>query len=111
MMASEERRLHSIRDHKIIGYGLVFMAVIGILKSFFPSLEDGGNSTQLTASKKVREFLFPFAVLFHFLIIIYHGIFSFFFSIVGDLIICLIPVNSSLNLKSWFQKKLNIYTQ
>ena len=65
----------------------------------------------LTASKKVRKFIFPFAVFFHFLIIIYHGIFSFFFSIVGGLIIYLIPINSSLNLKLWFQKKLNIYTQ
>lgn len=65
----------------------------------------------LTASKKMRKYIFPFAVLFHFLIIIYHGIFSFFFSIVGGLIIYLLPINSSLNLKKWFQKKLNIYTQ
>ena len=64
----------------------------------------------LTASKKVRKLVFPFAMLFHFLIIIYHGIFSFFFSIVGGLIIYLLPINSSLNLKSWFQKKLNVYT-
>ncbi len=65
----------------------------------------------LTASKKMRKYIFPFAVLFHFLIIIYHGIFSFFFSIVGGLIIYLLHINSSLNLKKWFQKKLNIYIQ
>ena len=65
----------------------------------------------LTASKKIRKLIFPFAILFHFLIIIYHGIFSFFFSIAGGLIIYLIPINSSLNLKLWFQKKLNTYTQ
>jgi len=65
----------------------------------------------LTASKKIRKLIFPFAVLFHFLIIIYHGIFSFFFSIAGGLIIYLLPINSSLNLKSWFQKKLNTHTQ
>lgn len=59
----------------------------------------------LTASKKLRKIIFPFAILFHFLIIIYHGIFSFFFSIAGGLIIYLIPINSSLNLKSWFQKQ------
>lgn len=65
----------------------------------------------LTTSKKVRKIIFPFAILFHFLIIIYHGIFSFFFSIVGGLIIYLIPINSPLNFKLWFQKKLNAYTQ
>jgi len=64
----------------------------------------------LTASKKVRKLIFPFAVLFHFLIIIYHGIFSFFFSIVGGLIIYLIPINSSLNLKLWFQLKQKFYS-
>ena len=65
----------------------------------------------LTASKKVRKLVFPFAILFHLLIIIYNGIFSFFFSIAGGLIIYLLPINSSLNLKIWFQKKLNIYTR
>lgn len=64
----------------------------------------------LTASKKVRKLIFPFAILFHFLIIIYHGIFSFFFSIVGGLIIYLIPINSSLNLKLWFQLKKKSYS-
>lgn len=64
----------------------------------------------LTASKKIRKLIFPFAILFHFLIIIYHGIFSFFFSIVGGLIIYLIPINSSLNLKLWFfQLKQKFY--
>lgn len=59
----------------------------------------------LTASLKYRKRILYFAILFHFLIIIYHGIFSFFFSICAILVIYLYPTYQSLNLKLWFQKK------
>jgi antimicrobial peptide system SdpB family protein len=59
----------------------------------------------LTASLKYRKRILYFAILFHFLIIIYHGIFSFFFSICAILVIYLYPTYQSLNFKLWFQKK------
>lgn len=61
----------------------------------------------LTASIKYRKTLLPFAILFHFFIIIFHGIFSFFFSIVGGLILFLLPISKPLNIKLWFLPKSN----
>jgi antimicrobial peptide system SdpB family protein len=45
----------------------------------------------LTASERYRKILFPIAVGFHFFIILFHGIFSFFFSIAAGLILYLLP--------------------
>ena len=59
----------------------------------------------LTASIRYRKILLYFAIPFHLLIIYFHGIFSFFFSITAGLIIFLYPTYQSLNLKPWFQKK------
>ena len=55
----------------------------------------------LAASKRYRKTLLPWAIAFHFLIIIFHGIFSFFFSIVAGLIIYLYPTNEPLQLKGY----------
>lgn len=55
----------------------------------------------LTASKRYRKTLLPLAIAFHFLIIIFHGIFSFFFSIVAGLIIYLHSVNEPFQLKRY----------
>ncbi|QTY27746.1 sporulation-delaying protein SdpB family protein [Flavobacterium sp. CS20] len=57
----------------------------------------------LTASIKYRKRILYFALAFHFFIIFYHGIFSFFFSICAGLILFLLP-NKSLNFKLWLQK-------
>lgn len=47
----------------------------------------------LTGSIRYRKNLFPFAILFHLLIILMHGIFSFFFAITMALILFLQPTN------------------
>lgn len=53
----------------------------------------------LLANEKVRRmFLFP-AILFHFLIIVFHGIFSFFFAITAGLILYLLPIYKPLKFK------------
>ena len=59
----------------------------------------------LTASLRYRKRILFFAIMFHFLIIIYHGIFSFFFSICAALILYLYPTYQPLNIKLWSQKK------
>lgn len=59
----------------------------------------------LTSSEKYRKIILPFAVAFHLGIILFHGIFSFFFSISAGLILYLYPTYHYLNFKLWFQKK------
>lgn len=59
----------------------------------------------LTASLKYRKNILYFGILFHFSIIVFHGIFSFFFSIVAGLILYLYPTYKPLNLKLWYLKK------
>tara|TARA_R110002033_G_C3880145_1_gene237964 strand:- start:85 stop:993 length:909 start_codon:yes stop_codon:yes gene_type:complete len=59
----------------------------------------------LTASIKYRKRLLILGLIFHLNIIIFHGIFSFFFSISAGLILFLYPTYQHLNLKLWFQKK------
>lgn len=64
----------------------------------------------LTASIKYRKSLLLTAILFHFLIIIFHGIFSFFFSIAAALILFLYPTYQSITLNTfrlWPIKKNN----
>lgn len=58
----------------------------------------------LFASRKYRLSILVVALVFHFFIIIFHGIFSFFFSISAALILYLYPTNENFRLK-WFQKK------
>ncbi|MBS7233704.1 hypothetical protein KHA90_22060 [Flavobacterium psychroterrae] len=59
----------------------------------------------LLASVKYRKTILCFGILFHFFIIVYHGIFSFFFSICAALILFLYPTYQSINFKLWFLKK------
>ncbi|MDR7371996.1 sporulation-delaying protein SdpB family protein [Flavobacterium aquidurense] len=59
----------------------------------------------LLASLKYRKTILCFGILFHFFIIIYHGIFSFFFSICAALILFLYPTYQSINFKLWSLKK------
>lgn len=55
-----------------------------------------------TMSKRIRLRLLPFALAFHFFIILYHGIFSFFFSIAAGLIIYLTPLSLEfVKIKKW----------
>jgi antimicrobial peptide system SdpB family protein len=58
-----------------------------------------------TASVRYRKIIFPFSLLFHISIIYFLGIFSFFFSMTGGLILYLIPTYQPLKFKLWFQKK------
>lgn len=59
----------------------------------------------LTASRKYRKKILPIGIAFHFSIILFHGIFSFFFSIVGGLILYLLPTYQPLNLRLWYPSK------
>jgi antimicrobial peptide system SdpB family protein len=54
----------------------------------------------LKASIKYRKRIFVLAVIFHLLIIIFHGIFSFFFSITAALILYLYPTYQNINITS-----------
>lgn len=58
----------------------------------------------LFASIRYRKGILFVALCFHFSIILFHGIFSFFFSISAALILYLYPTYVNLELK-WFQKK------
>lgn len=51
--------------------------------------------------KEHRLLMFKLGVCFHFMIIVVHGLWSFFFAMVGGLIIYLLPWDKSLNLKFW----------
>ena len=53
----------------------------------------------LLASEKVKRMVLIPAILFHFLIIIFHGIFSFFFAVTAGLILYLLPINKPLKFK------------
>jgi len=55
----------------------------------------------LTASIKYRKRILPLAISFHLFIILFHGIFSFFFSITAALIIFLYPTYQNINFKLW----------
>ncbi|MRM86444.1 hypothetical protein D1002_11255 [Riemerella anatipestifer] len=57
----------------------------------------------LCSNRKYKIVMLYIALLFHFSIIIFHGIFSFFFSISAALILYLYPTHQ--NLKLWTQKK------
>ncbi|WP_163397353.1 sporulation-delaying protein SdpB family protein [Flavobacterium fluviatile] len=59
----------------------------------------------LTASVKYRKIMLYIGIVFHLFIIMYHGIFSFFFSICAALILFLYPTYQSINFKLWFLKK------
>ncbi|SFD40529.1 sporulation-delaying protein SdpB family protein [Flavobacterium phragmitis] len=59
----------------------------------------------LTASVKYRKAILCAGIIFHLFIIIYHGIFSFFFSICAALILLLYPTYQSINFKLWCLKK------
>lgn len=52
------------------------------------------------ASTKYRKRILPIAILFHFSIIIFYGIFSFFFSVATALILYLYPTNLNINFKN-----------
>lgn len=58
----------------------------------------------LFASIRYRKGILLVALCFHFFIILFHGIFSFFFSISAALILYLYPTYVNFKLK-WFQKK------
>lgn len=58
----------------------------------------------LVASVRYRKAILIIALGFHFFIILFHGIFSFFFSISAALILYLYPTYEEFRLK-WFQKK------
>lgn len=58
----------------------------------------------LTASIKYRKRILIAGLLFHFLIIFFHGIFSFFFSMAGSLILFLYPTYKHLNFKLCLKK-------
>ncbi|WP_313000540.1 sporulation-delaying protein SdpB family protein [Chryseobacterium gleum] len=58
----------------------------------------------LFASKRYRLSILIVALIFHLFIILFHGIFSFFFSISAALILYLYPTNKNFELK-WSQKK------
>ncbi len=60
----------------------------------------------LTAVTKYRKKILLAAILFHLLIIVYHGIFSFFFSITTGLILYLYPTYETINIRLWYQKVL-----
>ncbi|QTY27094.1 sporulation-delaying protein SdpB family protein [Flavobacterium sp. CS20] len=63
-------------------------------------------SMALVMKKNYRKHLFVIGVLFHFSIILIHGLFSFFFSITALLIIYLLPIEKQIN----FNKiKKNVY--
>ncbi len=53
----------------------------------------------LTASNQYRKRILLFGLFFHFFIIFFHGIFSFFFSIVAGLILFLYPTYQNINFK------------
>lgn len=59
----------------------------------------------LVASVKYRKRMLVAGLLFHFMIIIFHGIFSFYFSIAAALILFLYPTYEPLKLNLWFQRK------
>ncbi len=58
----------------------------------------------LTASVKYRKRILPLAIFFHFFIILFHGIFSFFFSIVAGAILYLYPTYQNIDFKRWKRK-------
>lgn len=53
----------------------------------------------LTMNPRRRLFLLPVALSFHFAIILFHGIFSFFFAIAAGLVLYLYPVNKFITFK------------
>ena len=58
----------------------------------------------LFASIRYRKFMLVFAIGFHLLIILFHGIFSFFFSISAALILYLYPTYVNIDFKNIKQK-------
>ena len=64
----------------------------------------------LTASVKYRKRILYIAILFHLSIIIFHGIFSFFFAMFGGLILFLYPTYININFKSWKKETLLLFT-
>ncbi|MGX1023366.1 sporulation-delaying protein SdpB family protein [Psychroflexus sp. MBR-150] len=54
--------------------------------------------------RKRRVMFLPFAIIFHFLIIIFHGLPSFFFAMSGALFLYLVPKNC--NFSNFFRKKV-----
>ena len=51
-----------------------------------------------------RKYLFIPAIIFHFLIVVYHGIFSFFFSMAAGLIFLLLDASKNLKIKRYEQE-------
>src|SRR5690606_30268919 len=51
-----------------------------------------------TASQKYRRTIFPIAIAFHLFIIVFHGIFSFFFSVSAALILYLLHPSKNIKL-------------
>ncbi len=62
----------------------------------------------LFSSNDKRRLLFPIAVIFHFMIILFLGLVSFFFAMVGGLIIYLIPPSVAQPKLFWKSKKLAV---
>ena len=63
----------------------------------------------LFAKMRYRQKILICGITFHFIIILIHGIFSFFFSISACLLIYLIPTHNNLNFNIWYPKKSNSY--
>tara|TARA_R110000751_G_scaffold62520_5_gene129007 strand:+ start:27775 stop:28269 length:495 start_codon:yes stop_codon:yes gene_type:complete len=67
----------------IISWGAIFIEIL-LFSALF-------------ANKSLRPFYFKLGVFFHFMIICIHGLWSFFFAMLGGLVIYLLPWNKGLN--------------
>ena len=57
----------------------------------------------LFASERLKKYMLTFGILFHFSILILHGLVSFFFSISAGLILYLYPVSKAIDFKNIFK--------
>lgn len=105
-------------NHSVFGMPLVFSETINHFLSnsfvvsfitYFVMIFEILLFLSLTASIKYRKRILLLGILFHLSIIVFHGIFSFFFSIVAGLIVYLFPTYENINFKKlflWFPKRL-----
>lgn len=79
-------------------------SVVIFLLNWFVIVFEILMSYMIVAPKKIKSLFFKIAVFFHFCIIIFHGLPTFFLSMVGILILYLLPLNENIRLKNYTKK-------
>src|SRR5690606_16105796 len=74
-------------------------SVVTFLLNWFVIVFEILMSYMIVAPKKIKSLFFKIAVFFHFCIIIFHELPTFFLSMVGILILYLLPLNENIRLK------------